>query len=707
MKKSTNLIIFLVLVITKTYAQDYLISFAAAGDTSVVSTVYVENLTSGLTATLSGSDILHLTAITGINDRTVARQNLLIYPNPMSAGQSLLSFVAKENGNIVISLFDGSGKTVCQFSKSLSIGSQTFRISGIKPGMYFVKVVGNNFTYSTKLLSQSYRQGEARIEYVTSVKNSIDSPMKSTTAAIDMPYTEGERLLYKITSGKYSTVLTDIPTGNKTITSNFVSCTDVQNNSYPTVKIGNQVWMSENLKTTRYNDGTPIPNEADNTAWQHLNTPGFAWFNNDSATYHNTYGILYNGFAVGTGKLAPKGWHVPSDDEWDTLITNLGGYSLAGGKLKESGTAYWLAPNTGANNEAGFTALPGSEHEGSSGTPGFGQNGISAWWWSSTQNSTYTVLMTSFTVSNGNESILKLGLSKTLGFSVRCVKDEIPSSSELAAKLTGGSSKTWVVDPSIPAHYGVGPWDNSSVTPSWWSAQVNEMFNCCPCLYSSKFTFTKIADGNYTLTVATPDGAFTKTGLLAGGLPGVPASGDEGCYSYTGGTSEFSLITATSGISAHTSTKTSILLSGVNTFIGYGSTLKEYEILKMTDSTLYLRVQGTDTVTARYLRLREYETPIIDIKNTTWDVLIHNFSGSWHADVTFYADGTTKYDEPANPGAYLSYGTWTLTDDKIHWVLDSSVPSNSYIFDGTVINNTMSGTYTFNSGTQPWTAVKK
>jgi uncharacterized protein (TIGR02145 family) len=700
MKTSTIIFILLVLAITKIQAQDYLISFAAIGDTSVVTTVYVENLTSGATLVLNGSDILHLTPVTGIADPDFANQSLQIYPNPM-AGQSQLKFDSPVEGNAVITLVDLSGRLVCQFSKSLSPGLQTFRISGIKLGMYFLKVTGNNYSYSSKLLSQSNREGEARIEYVSSVNYSVDKQLKNSAATIEMPYTEGDRLLYKISSGKYSAVTIDVPTGSKTITSNFVASTDADNNSYSTVKIGNQVWMAENLKTTRYNDGTSIPRETDNTAWQHLSTPAIAWLNNDSSTNHNMYGVLYNGFAVGTGKLAPKGWHIPTDAEWDTLVSYLGGSSVAGGKLKESGTSHWLSPNTGASNESGFTALPGSEHEGA-GSSGFGQLGNSAWWWSSTQNSSNNSAGF-LSVSSDYESIFKMSLIRTMGFSVRCIKDELDTL--ISTKLTGGTSKTWVVDPSIPAHFGVGPWDNSSVAPAWWATQVNEKLSCCPCFYTSKFTFTKVDDDNYSLTVATPDGAYTKTGALAGGLPGIPASGDEACYSYAGGTSEFSLIQASSGIQAPVSTKTSIHLAGVNTFIGYGATLKEYEILQITDTTLYLRVQGTETGNAWYLKLKKYMAPVIN--NTTWDVTIYVSSiASYHADVTFYADGTTKYDEPSSPGSYLSYGTWTLTDDKIHWVLDSSRP-NIYLFDGTVINNTMSGTYTFASDNLPWSAVKK
>lgn len=186
------------------------------------------------------------------------------------------------------------------------------------------------------------------------------------------------------------------------------------------------------------------------------------------------------------------------------------------------------------------------------------------------------------------------------------VRSDFTPAASIVSNLTGTGSKTWNVDKSIPAHFGVGPWSATSVTPEWWSAAINEKVACCNCFYSASFTFTKVtATNTYTLTVATPDGAFTKTGALAGGLPGIPATGDENCYSYSGGTSSFSFVPSGSGIAASTpSTKTAILLGGNNTFIGYGAVLKEYEILSITATALYLRVQGTETGNAWYIKLK-------------------------------------------------------------------------------------------------------
>lgn len=184
------------------------------------------------------------------------------------------------------------------------------------------------------------------------------------------------------------------------------------------------------------------------------------------------------------------------------------------------------------------------------------------------------------------------------------VQSDFTPDPEIVTNLTGSGTKTWRVDKDVSAHFGVGPWSATSVTPEWWGAAPNEKVSCCNCFYTSTFTFTKVTATSYTLTVTSPDGAFTKTGALAGGLPGIPASGDEGCYSYGGGTSAFSFVPSASGVAASTpSTKTAILLAGNNTYIGYGAVLKEYEILSLTANLMNLRVQGTETGNAWYLKL--------------------------------------------------------------------------------------------------------
>ena len=185
------------------------------------------------------------------------------------------------------------------------------------------------------------------------------------------------------------------------------------------------------------------------------------------------------------------------------------------------------------------------------------------------------------------------------------VRSDFTVDPAIASSLVGTGSKTWVVDKSVAGQMGVGPWSATSVTPEWWAAGVNEKVSCCNCFYTSTFTFAKNATtGSYTLQVTSPDGAFTKTGSLTT-LPGIPGSGDEGCYSYSGGTSAFTFVPSSSGIAASApSTKTAILLAGNNTFIGYGAVQKEYEIMVISSTYLYLRVQGTETGNAWYLKLK-------------------------------------------------------------------------------------------------------
>lgn len=184
------------------------------------------------------------------------------------------------------------------------------------------------------------------------------------------------------------------------------------------------------------------------------------------------------------------------------------------------------------------------------------------------------------------------------------VKVSFAPSASIVTALTGDTNKTWVVDKSVSAHFGVGPADNPA--PIWWTANVDEKVATANCFYTTTFKFTKLGAFSYTLQVTNPDGAFTKTGAFTN-LPGIPASGDEGCYPYGGGTSAFSFAGATSGFAAATpSTQTSIVLSGVDTYIGVASVQKEYEILSISPTAMYLRVLGfgPESGNAWYLKLK-------------------------------------------------------------------------------------------------------
>jgi uncharacterized protein (TIGR02145 family) len=194
---------------------------------------------------------------------------------------------------------------------------------------------------------------------------------------------------------------------------------DIDSNLYYTVAVGSQVWLKGNLRTTRYNNGTPIPNVTESTKWANLTTGAYRWYNDDPSNKYS-YGALYNWHAVNSGKLCPVGWHVPTNTDWQILFNFLGGEKKAGDKLKEPGTSYWTYPNEGATNSSGFSARAGGMY---SKDFSFGDNGVGGYWWSSTEyNKTNANLVyLFFTDSNVN----RFNISKGYGISVRCVKDDL------------------------------------------------------------------------------------------------------------------------------------------------------------------------------------------------------------------------------------------------------------------------------------------
>jgi uncharacterized protein (TIGR02145 family) len=201
------------------------------------------------------------------------------------------------------------------------------------------------------------------------------------------------------------------------------SVTDLDGNTYKTIKIGTQEWMVENLRTTKYKNGNDIQLVTDDTDWENANYGAWCWYNNDN-NHEVPYGKIYNWYAVNDGRgLCPTGWHVPSHEEWTTLTTYLGGDSIAGGKMKEEGTTHWSPPNMEATNESGFTGLPGGVRF-TFGSFGFFSN--NGYWWSSTGISSsawYRVLdYNSGSVTVSGDVIVTID-DKRLGLSVRCVRD--------------------------------------------------------------------------------------------------------------------------------------------------------------------------------------------------------------------------------------------------------------------------------------------
>ena len=196
---------------------------------------------------------------------------------------------------------------------------------------------------------------------------------------------------------------------------------DCDGNVYHTVTIGTQVWMLENLKTTKYRDCTPIPNVKDDAAWVALTTGAYCDYKNVEKN-SATYGRLYNWYAIDDKRgIAPAGWHVPTNDEFKTLVTYLGGEAVAGGKLKEAGFTHWPSPNKDASNSSGFTALPGGDRAKGGSFYALGQY---CYLWTVTETgsdhkSAYNrhILLYSGALEDNYID------TKSAGFSIRCIKD--------------------------------------------------------------------------------------------------------------------------------------------------------------------------------------------------------------------------------------------------------------------------------------------
>lgn len=195
---------------------------------------------------------------------------------------------------------------------------------------------------------------------------------------------------------------------------------DIEGNVYKTVKIGNQWWMAENLKTSRFQNGDPILNVSDNTQWSKLIGSAYCNYeNNDSNA--KIYGHLYNWYAVNDPRnICPTGWHIPSDAEWSTLISFLGGADIAGNRLKEVGTLHWNSPNEGATNESGFSALPGGNRRSVRGE--FNAIGTLGLWWTSSKSDPENTAWYRY-IGNLGSTVYRFDGNLEYGFSVRCVRD--------------------------------------------------------------------------------------------------------------------------------------------------------------------------------------------------------------------------------------------------------------------------------------------
>ncbi len=396
------------------YASDYNISFTASGAKSIIDYVTVQNLTQGTIVTVpAGSELV----ATAVNQIVANDESLHIYPNPIQH-KATVSYYADNGGITHINVFGVDGRSLVGISKNLNRGINKFDLT-LPKGAYTLQINENGKLHTAKILSQS--NNAAGIEFTANENTILNGAQKVKNTNVPMQYNFGDFLLFKAYSGYYVSILTDILSGSKTINFNFVECKDIDGNYYSTVAIGNQVWMAENLKTSKYRNNIAITDKTNLSTWGTSTTEASSDYATPSIS--TTYGKLYNWYAASsTNNLAPLGWHIPTDADWTNLSYFLGGLNLAGDKLKENGNSHWAIANTTATNTTGFTALPGGSRSTDNTIYDIGNLG---YWWSSTEGTTTTNGWYR-SLSNQNSIVTRGYYTKSGGMTVRCLMGDLP-----------------------------------------------------------------------------------------------------------------------------------------------------------------------------------------------------------------------------------------------------------------------------------------
>jgi len=416
------LFIMMVFACLNASAQNYFLTFAGTGDANTIDSIQVRNLTQGTILKLSGTDTLQLLGVLEVQNRlNNGNESVLIYPNPMDQ-TGFFEFDAPHSGPATIEVFNVSGKRLIQARLDLKKGHQKFRMGNLDFGMNYIEISSSDYRLTGTILCQRKGNETANLEQENGNTFYLNGARISTTTSMvkTMQYSDGELLFIKAFSASFSSVITLVPTSNALINIPFFDCTDGDGNHYSTVKIGDQVWMAENLKTTRFLNGDTIPNMANGFQWATADSSGYCNHSNnpENAT---TYGRLYNWYSVIDNRnLAPAGWHIPTSTEWQTLVDGNGGKYLAGGKLKETGNMHWVSPNSGASNALGFSALPGGNRND---LANFYNKGINGFWWTQTEITGAGSFGVHFSMYTNTPYCEHANADKHMGFALRCVKD--------------------------------------------------------------------------------------------------------------------------------------------------------------------------------------------------------------------------------------------------------------------------------------------
>jgi uncharacterized protein (TIGR02145 family) len=434
MKRLCSLFLIAVLFGCTLRAQVITITFEGTmnGASIPLDSILVMNLTSGGDTTMYFPDNVLVLGSTGLNEIGGQGPVLRNQPNPFAGATDVL-VSTRNSGQALLTVYDATGREVAAYDGSLAVGQHRFRFTAATPGVYVLTFSQGAERATHRLVATAGEPSATGLTYAGGTR--IDGTAKSDRVLFT--WTPGDALRYigyATDAGVvHSAAIDEVPVATATRTFELFaglvcaeapSATDIDGNVYRNVQIGGQCWMAENMKTTRYRDGSDILNVTDSTAWTLLSSGAWCSYEHNPG-YDDPYGKLYNWYAVADPRnVCPMGWHVPTDAEWSTLVNYLdpanetGGFfsETAGGKMRSTGTQYWEAPNEGATNESGFSGLPGGRLSNAAAFGSLGNQGL--WWIVSEHNVDFgwTRYLLSEFISR------KLG-NKRNGYSVRCLRD--------------------------------------------------------------------------------------------------------------------------------------------------------------------------------------------------------------------------------------------------------------------------------------------
>ncbi|HQP03371.1 MAG TPA: FISUMP domain-containing protein [Bacteroidales bacterium] len=440
MKKFISLIVVALAMVNFANAQNFYLNFEGTPQFIPVDSLIVTNLNTQETANLAGSDELHLVAPQLARTLSNNQNNkLFMYPNP-APGYCSFDIPVDRDAWVTIDIFDLTGKKLLSDTRFLDKAIYNIMLKGLSSGVYTVVAKSDNFLFTGKVIGSENNNYQLALEYTGKSELSPEYlQLRELQDITDMVYSFGDILLFRAFSGQdYITLKTLIinpedaiaQQENITLSFAFFVCTDPDNYTYPVVTIGDQVWMAENLKTASYRNQNEIPEVTDSLQWLSLLTGACCSYSNNPEN-DSLFGKLYNWYAVDdTAGICPQGWHVPSDSEWMELETYLGmddnfidtlGWrgQNEGCYLKDSRSNIWFSLTGDDLNASGFSAVPAGMRNFVS---AFYYRGEYATWWAASESNGQDAW--SRAVSYDKCSIYREDGRKTLGLSVRCIKDE-------------------------------------------------------------------------------------------------------------------------------------------------------------------------------------------------------------------------------------------------------------------------------------------